>query len=226
MSAEKHLGHRERMRNKAELIGLEFLSEHEQLEIILYSVIPRGNTNETHELLDRFHSIYGVLTADAEELKKVDGIGSKAADFLRMLPSVLGIVRRSKLFYENDGSIVLKDTKRAAEFVTSLFESSISENIFAIYLNKAYRVINYERLNEGSMDSVYFDVKKLMKHALINQAYFVILAHNHPSGNVRPSVEDRSVTNRTINALSNMNVVLYDHIIVSGDNYYSFRENG
>ena len=226
MEKEKHSGHRERMRTKVDLIGLEFMSEHEQLEVILYSVIPRGNTNEiAHELLRRFHSIYGVLSADTDELQKVDGIGSRAADFLHMLPSILGIVTRSKIAYENDGSIVLSDVKKAAEFSKTLFSNSISESVYAVYMNKAYRVINFERLSEGTMDGVFFDVKKVMKHALANESYYVILVHNHPSGNVRPSADDRMVTNKAAAAFRNMNVILYDHLIISGDKYFSFRED-
>lgn len=226
MDGEKHAGHRQRMREKVEKIGLAFLPEHEQLEYILYSVIPRGNTNEiAHELLQRFYSIYGVLSADVSELSAINGVGPRTAEFLHILPSVLGIVNRSKIAYENDNSIVLSDIKSTVDFVRTLFLDTISENIFIIYLNKSFRVINFERLNDGSMDSVAFDIGKTVRHAFLNNAYYIVAAHNHPSGYVNPSIDDMNATKRLDNAASILGITLLDHVIVSGDKYYSFREN-
>ncbi len=132
MDGEKHTGHRQRMKEKSKNIGLAFMHEHEQLEIILYAVIPRGNTNEiAHELLRRFHSIYGVLSADVNELVKVDGIGVRAAEFLHSLPSILGIVKRSKIAYDSDDSIVLSDTKSICTY--SVFGYNKREYIYNLF---------------------------------------------------------------------------------------------
>ncbi|MCI5893262.1 MAG: DNA repair protein RadC [Clostridiales bacterium] len=226
MDGEKHTGHRQRMKEKVKSVGLAFMHEHEQLEIILYAVIPRGNTNEiAHELLRRFHSIYGVLSADVNELVKVSGVGIRAAEFLHALPSILGIVNRSKIAYENDNSIVLSSVKSIVDFVQTLFLDTISENVFVVYLNKSFRVMSFERINDGSMDSVSFDIGKTVRHALLNNSYYIIAAHNHPSGSVNPSTEDITVTKRLNNAARALGIKLLDHVIVSGEKYFSFLEN-
>ena len=73
---ELHSGHRGRLDEKSRIIGLEFLEEHEQLEKLLFAVIPRGDTNAiAHALLNRFGSVYGVLTAEVEHLREVQGVG-------------------------------------------------------------------------------------------------------------------------------------------------------
>lgn len=226
MEAEKHLGHRRRMRDKAENIGLAFLPEHEQLEMILFDVIPRGNTNEiAHELLARFHSIYGVLTADVNELQRISGVGLKVAEYLHSLPSILGIVMRSKIAYDNDGITVLSNVELMVQFSRTLFYDSVSENIYAIFLNKKFKVIKFEWIGSGSMDGVDLKLNEVMRSAVLSNAYYIVLTHNHPSGSSTPSRSDCSVTRRFADAAKAIGVSLLDHIIISDDEYYSFRED-
>lgn len=93
-----HLGHRERLRLKAAEIGFEFLEEHEQLEMILFSAEKVKNTNEiAHELLDTFGSLGNVLRASKEELMTVWGVGPAMADFITWLPSYVGLIERAMM---------------------------------------------------------------------------------------------------------------------------------
>lgn len=225
MEPGKHYGHRQRMREKAELTGFQFLPEHEQLEMILYAVIKRGNTNEiAHDLLERFHSIYGVLTADMSELVKIKGVGIGVAEFLHTLLPISGIVERSKAAYESGGEVVFDHIDSTVRFLRSLFTDLISERLYAVYLNKTYRVIKYESLSDGSMDGLHFDIPSAIRSALLNNAYYIVLAHNHPSGNMKPSSADLRATGDFAAAARAVGITLLDHVILSSNSYYSYRE--
>lgn len=225
-SKNNHKGHRERMREKSKNGNLTFLPEHEQLETILFSVIPRGNTNViAHELLKAFGTIYGVLSADIESLVQVDGVGIKVAEFLHNLPTILGIVQRSKLAFENNNEFVLDKLSKLKDFSISLFSNTVSEEFYAIYLNKNCHMIKFEKISEGSMDKLFVHVGRIARNALINNSYYVAITHNHPSNMAYPSDDDVRATRQISDALSAVGIELFDHIIVAGDKYYSFSEN-
>ena len=225
-SKSSHHGHRDRMREKLEHGSLADFPEHEQLEVLLFSVIPRGNTNEiAHELLRRFGSIYGVLSADTNSLIQVEGVGERVADFLHNSPAVLGVVMRSKVLYETDNRFVLKDTDRLKEYLFSLYADTIAERAYILFLNKGFRLIKYELICEGSIDEVYLDIKMAVRRALMNHAAYVVLTHNHPSGLVFPSDSDIISTRELSEALNTVKIGFWDHVIVGGNQYYSFRES-
>ena len=225
-SNNTHDGHRIRMREKLESGNLADLPEHEQLEILLFSVIPRGNTNEiAHELLKKFGSIYGVLSADISSLLEVDGIGARVADFLHNLPAVLGVVMRSKISYETDNKFLLNDINTLKDYLFSLFSDTVSERAYILFLNKRFRLIKFEKISDGSLEQVYIDISKAVRRAILNNAAYVVLTHNHPSGSVMPSDADISSTRELDEALNTVGIGLLDHIIIGGDSYYSFRES-
>lgn len=103
------------------------------------------------------------------------------------------------------------------------------EALMAVFLNTKNRVIDYEEISLGTIDSSIVHPREVFRNAIINKAYSIILCHNHPSGDVTPSVEDRNVTNRLKKAGELIGIQVLDHVIISGinkDSYYSFRENG
>ena len=216
-SNNTHDGHRIRMREKLESGNLADLPEHEQLEILLFSVIPRGNT--------KFGSIYGVLSADISSLLEVDGIGARVADFLHNLPAVLGVVMRSKISYETDNKFLLNDINTLKDYLFSLFSDTVSERAYILFLNKGFRLIKFEKISDGSLEQVYIDISKAVRRAILNNAAYVVLTHNHPSGSVMPSDADISSTRELDEALNTVGIGLLDHIIIGGDSYYSFRES-
>lgn len=211
------------MRRKIEESSFDALPEHEQLEVILFSVIHRGNTNEiAHRLLQKHGSIYGVLTADVDTLTEVEGVGKRVAEFLHSLPAVLGVVMRSKIMYETGGG--LENIEALKTYLFSLFADSISERVYVLFLNRKLQVIRFEKVGEGTIEDAYIDVVRIARSAVINNAAFVVLTHNHPSGTASPSAVDMTATREVKESLELLGVELLDHIIISGDRYYSFRE--
>lgn len=210
-----HLGHRRRITEKSDIMGFEFLEEHEQLEKILFAVIPRGNTNEiAHELIDRFGSIYGVLSAEVDNLETVKGVGKRTAEYLHDLLPLLGVIERSMM--KGKTGIILDSEDKIGEYAKSLFYDKSVENLYMICLNSANQVIRFDKVSEGAHASTDISVHKIAKAAVSAEASYVILAHNHPGGTTEPSYQDCVLTQEISTVLKVLGINLKAHIIVAG----------
>ena len=208
-----HDKHRERMDKKAKLGGLHNMPEHEVLEIILFSVIPRGNTNEiAKRLIDRFGSLYRVLIADENELAEIEGVGMRTAKFLTSLYDILGIVERSALSPKGQ----IKTEVDAINYAKTFFYGKLTEHIFLITLNSAGNVIGSYDLGSGSDDELHIYPKNIVVKALSDKASSVIIAHNHPGGTLTPSFADVQMANKLKTVLEAVDIKLLDCIIVAG----------
>ena len=93
-------------------------------------------------------------------------------------------------------------------------------------LNNHLEIINSVMLSHGGLVGASVDIRELLRHALLAQATSVILCHNHPSGNLRPSREDNDLTEKVRKACQTMSIKFLDHLIVADNNYYSYTEQG
>lgn len=213
-----HEGHRQRICKKAGILGLEFLEPHEQLEKLLYAVIPRGDTNEVaHNLLDTFGSIKDVLCADVKSLTEVDGVGPRTAEFLHDLPILLGIVERC--IFTKGHTYILDTPEKIGKFVKSMFYGHLVEILYAICLSNKKKLIRSYKISEGTAEQTSVSVHKIARLAILNEASYIVLAHNHPGGRCEPSMADLKMTAQVRTALSALGVQLMGHVIVSGDEY-------
>lgn len=227
MAAGEHEGHRKRLDDKSNLLGFAFLEEHEQLEKLLFAVIPRGNTNEiAHQLLKQCGSLYGVLTADVKELIKVPGMGNRAAQFLHDLYPLLGCVERCML-KEGDKKYPDVSTAEArGKYVKTLFYGELVENFYLVSVNKSMQAYRFDKISQGSKEETSVYVQEVVKQALRTQADGVLIAHNHPSGNLHPSQADLQITRQLHMAMQAVGINLIDHIIVGGGEFLSLKELG
>ena len=210
-----HKGHRQRLDEKSKLMGMEFLEEHEILEEILFTAIPRGNTNEiAHRLLERFGSIYGVLTADVDLLEDVEGVGHRTAIYLHNLYSVCGILERSDFSVSNKN--ILDSDEKIGEYVKSLFYGKVLENLYMICLNSGKQIIRFDKISEGTFDSANIEIQKIVRKAVSINASYVIIAHNHPGGKLSASYADCITTREIKNSLDAVGIKLLAHIICAG----------
>ena len=93
-------------------------------------------------------------------------------------------------------------------------------------MNQSARVIDKVRISRGGIDRTVVDVRSILREALLQRATQIALIHNHPSGNTRPSMEDRRLTEQVNKAAQTMNIRLTDHVIISDGKYYSFSDEG
>ncbi len=219
-----HDKHRQRVDKKVCEYGLDSLEPHEQLEYLLFAVIPRGDTNKTaHRLLDKYVTVSAVLNADPEELEKIQGVGHRTAMFLTSLPSLLGIVERG---IEFDKPPELFNFKSIADFTKTYFYGKLNEAVYLFSLNSAYRLLAAHKVSEGIAGEVYAFPSRLVKQAIRDNASNVLIVHNHPNGIINPSNGDMKLSHRIYDAFKAVDIELHDSVVVSGNRYFSMRENG
>ena len=215
-----HSGHRERMLDKL-LKSPESFSDYELIEVLLYSVIPRKNTNDVaHRLFNVFGSVEKIFDASAKELMSVDGIGKKvAAQIITFGQIVKRIDLKNTPEYKCDCFATIKK-----EFIEYFFGLNFEKLIVALF-DSSKKFITKVVFSEGQHANVSVDMTEVAKAFAVNKPAFAIIAHNHPSGNIEPSKED-DFTTKKINVLCDMHgVVLLDHVIVSGNQAFSYNNS-
>ncbi len=214
-----HKGHRQRMWKKYLENGIESFEEHEILEMLLYSVYTRRNTNDiAHRLISRFGSLRGVVSADYEELCSMNDIGPSAAAAI----AFMGDYAR-KYAANNYTGIDLSMSEDLRRFCAELFGSCETEFSHVLYLDDSYCLVTEGRMARGSACHAEFDLKAIASKSIKNSCCNVVLVHNHPSGVAAASNSDVAVTRRTATALKNIGINLADHIIVASGDCYSMR---
>ena len=215
-----HDGHRERLRNKIKRFGFDCLEDHEKLEYLLFSFVPRRDTNSlSHELIATFGSFKKVLDADLDLLVGIKGLSENAALFLHSLPDVFST------YMAAEKEISLNNSHECAGAVIARIGKKPEEHFLILYLNDTGRILFSETFSSASGRSVTIDRDRLVTTAVKCRATYVVIGHNHPNGNVTPSEKDIEATNRVAQALSMVGIKLADHLIVSGLSYYSMKEN-
>ncbi len=214
-----HDGHRERLRERFISEGLDGFDEHQALELLLTYVIPRGDVNPiAHALITMFGSLGGVLSANARDLMRVNGIGERGAVFLSMIHAVT-----RRLQSENRrGRPQLKTPMAAGEYALGLLWRFKNEALCVICLDSAKRVLHTEKLPEGTVGETVIYPRQVVEIAIRSGAKGVILAHNHPSGDTTPSKNDIDTTDKIHSALEPIGIALIDHIIVGDGRFFSF----
>jgi DNA repair protein RadC len=124
--------------------------------------------------------------------------------------------------------VQITDSATSADFIRQFYgdDMEIYESMFVLLLNRANRTVGYAKISQGGITGTICDIKLVAKYAIDSLASSVILAHNHPSGTLRPSDADVMVTEKVKNALQLLDVTLLDHVILTADGYYAFAEHG
>lgn len=122
----------------------------------------------------------------------------------------------------------LTNSNDGAEFIRQFFSDDIEifESFFMLMLNRNNNTIGYCKISQGGIAGTYVDIKLICKYAVDSLCSAVIICHNHPSGNLKPSEADKQMTDKIKNALSVLEINLFDHLILTINNYYSFADNG
>lgn len=114
----------------------------------------------------------------------------------------------------------------AAKFISSVMKDQAREHFVALYLDGAHNIASYSIVSTGSANSAPVHPREVFQGAVLVGACALIVGHNHPSGELKPSDEDRAVTNRLVEAGKLLGMSLLDHLIVSEAGYFSFQEMG
>ncbi len=232
---KKHFeGHRERLREKFIKTDCEDLQEYEVLEFLLTYVVPRRDVKPlAKKLLEKFRDISGVLDANYEEInifaKEYKGLGDGERFFalLKLVRDMNILCQRNVACKEFDGHKFDTVTKVGSYLIQKIGHEK-DEKFLVLFLNNALKLIEEDGTLsfEGTIDQVPILPRKIAEKALLVKARGVILAHNHPSQNVTPSQDDIGTTKTIAKGLKTLGIELFDHIIVSKTDYFSFRKEG
>ena len=218
-----HDGHRMRVREKISATGTASLPDHEVLEYILFAFVPRRNTNEiAHALTEKFGDFADVLNADEEALRSVPGMTENAALFLSVLPELF---RRYAVCSSRKRPVV-SGRKAVREYIAKEMFGMPVEVAGLAALNVHDGLIRFERLAYGTGDGVALSARDAVEFALRTKAVSVVIAHNHPGGDPRPSQQDYDLTCEISRVLGSIGVRLADHIIYTDTDSFSFKDNG
>ena len=214
----------DRPREKLLAKGRTALSNAELIAILIGS----GNKEESAvDLSKRIlqsvdHNINRLGRMSVEKLMKFKGIGeAKAITILTALE--LGKRR------EHEPSSEIKKiatSKDVFYLMNPLFMDKTFEEFWVIYLNNSNKILSKELCSKGGITSTVVDIRLLYKRALELSAVGVIVCHNHPSGNTKPSVSDRELTNKIKQAGESLDIQLLDHLIITEKSYFSFADQG
>ncbi len=122
--------------------------------------------------------------------------------------------------------VYIKSSQDVYENFAYMFRQQVRERFVVFWLNSANRVIGFEIITEGLLNSSLTHPREVFRGAIVATCASIIIAHNHPSGNLEPSAEDLSITNQIVSAGKLLGIPVHDHIIFTDESYTSFAEKG
>lgn len=204
--------------------GADALSATELLAILINNgTRSKSAIDLARELLQlSSNSLSSLAKMSLKDLQKVKGVGPAKAVAIKAALQ-LGILLEEEALNQLP---VLRSSKDIAVYLRKRLQHESRESFIVVYLNKANRVLATEVVSTGGVTGTIADPKIIFKRALELQASHLILSHNHPSGNLRPSEADRKLTDKIKQAARLIDMEVIDHIIVSDQGYYSFADSG
>lgn len=216
-----YLGHRKRIKDKYKSAGIKGWQDYEILELILSYSIPRKDTKIiAKSLIDKFKSLSGVLEANIADLMSAGKISEHSALLLKLFKDVSSAYTGQKAL----GADIISSPELAIGYLGSVMKGSQDEQFYALFLDSSNNLISSKKLHDGVVNKSVIYPRKVVEFALTEKASGVIIAHNHPSGALKPSDEDSKATRAVKEALETVDISLLDHIIISKNGYFSFKK--
>jgi DNA repair protein RadC len=220
---KKGEGHRQRLRDKFLERGLDAFGDDEVLELLLALGTPRKDCKEpARALLKEFGSLPAVLEAPLPALRTIKGVGPTNCFALQF---VHGVARRY-LAERLKGKSYLRSSREVADYLVHTLRDLDREVLAVIFLDSEHAIIACEIVAEGTINTNTIYPRELIKRALAHNAAALVVAHNHPSGNLQPSAEDRRLTGLLHQACTLMHIRLLDHFVVGAGHPFSFADQG
>lgn len=211
-------------REKFLLKGAESLSDTELIAILLRSGTKHQNVIDlARSILSEVDNNLGAIRyLTFDDLKKFKGMGQCK---IVTLLAIFEIIKRIELTQQPQLRQIYS-SDNAAKIISPILKDLKHEECWILYLNRGNRLISKERLTVGGISATVVDIKLIIKSAIAKLASSIILVHNHPSGNRSPGEEDKMQTKKLKQAAATCDIILLDHLIIAGNNYFSFNDEG
>jgi len=222
-AAHDNSGHRARLRKRLLEGGAEALADHEILEYLLTTAIPRRDTKPlARGLLARFGSLAGVFNADPDALIRHPGMGETSAAAIRIVTLSASRFARSEAVI----APTLNSWNALITYLTIDMAHLTKERVRVLFLDTKNRLIRDDHVAEGSLDEAAIHPREIIRRALDLGAASLILVHNHPSGSPEPSRADIQITQKVAEAGRLLGIEVHDHVIIGREGHVSMRAKG
>ncbi|MAG21207.1 MAG: DNA repair protein RadC [Candidatus Marinimicrobia bacterium] len=216
-------GHRRRLREKFLKSGLDAFHDYEIIELLLTLGQPMKDCKPMAKAAVRkFGSVRGVLEASSRELTEVKGLGPNNIFGLRLARDIA----RRYLAERIEGKDFLQSSQEVIDYLKVNLRDRSREVFMVIYLNGRNQIMSMEEVFDGTLTTSAVYPREVVKQALDNDAAALIVVHNHPSGSPQPSKDDLEITRKLKDAAATIDVSVHDHIIIAGEETYSFADHG
>ena len=218
-----HKHHRKRLKKKFSESGVSALHDYEVLELLLSYAIPRRDVKPlAKELLSNFGSLKGIMDAEKDCLEKVKGVGLHTAILIKLIKEMGTMYLKEKAKEKPQ----ITCTRELIDYCKTYMGGLKDERFCVIYLDAQNRLTDIETIQEGIVNQAVVYPRKVLENALKQKASAVILVHNHPSGNVKPSDADIRLTKTIQETARMLDIIVHDHLIIGENRFFSFREEG
>ena len=221
--ANQNEGHRQRLRHKFLKSGLDGFHDYEIIELLLTLGTPRKDCKSVaREALKKFGTLKSVLEADPSKLKEIKGIGDNNVFGLKITQAVSRRFLADRIMDQD----FMRSSEEVIEYLKHNLRDKKREIFMVIYLNGRNQILQMEELFEGTLTTSAVYPREVVKRALDHAAAALVSVHNHPSGNPKPSQDDITITKKLKEAAESIDVSVHDHLIIAGNEVYSFADNG
>lgn len=214
----------DRPRDKMLSLGLSVLSNSELLSILISTgdrdIVALEQAKAVLSLAANNLSELGKLSLN--DLQKAQGIGLAKACLIAV---AIELGRRREIASPLE-RIVIKSSSDLAQYLKVMLKDYSCEVFAVVFLNRANKIKHFEIVSSGGISGTVADPRIILKRAVEQEASSLVLSHNHPSGNLKPSRADMLLTSKIKQAASYLDITVLDHIIVSDEGYYSFADEG
>ncbi|MDO8875248.1 MAG: DNA repair protein RadC [Pseudolabrys sp.] len=219
-AAPHYHGHRERLRGRFREAGADAVSDYELLELLLFRAIPQRDVKPlAKELVAKFGSFGEVIAAPRNRLKEVKGIGEAVVDELKIVHAAANRLTRGQA----QKRAVLSSWSSVLDYCRTAMAYADKEQFRLLFLDKRNQLIADEVQQVGTVDHTPVYPREVVKRALELSATALILVHNHPSGDPKPSRADIQMTQAIIDVAKPLGISVHDHIIVGREGHASFK---
>jgi DNA repair protein RadC len=217
-----YLGHRARVKEKfLNSLGSE-LHDYELLEILLFSAFTRKDSKPlAKKLIEKFGDISAVINADENLLREVEGVSDAVLVQIKLVQQIAQRISRKSLLQKP----ILNNFDVLVSHLSLFLKDLNHEAFYVLFLDKKYQLIEEQLIAKGENDFVLVSAKDVARRALMLHSSAIVLAHNHPSGDLKPSISDIKTTNEIVDVLKKLQIKVLDHLIISNLGSFSFKKN-
>ena len=214
-------GHRKRLRERFLQSGLDGFLDYEIVELLLTLGTPRKDCKQqAKEIIAKFKNLTSALDAKSEELQQIKGIGPSNVLGIKLFQAISERYSKDRI----ESKTLLNSPEKIFEYLKEKIGKKKKEYFVTLYFDTKNNLI-VDEISVGILNASLIHPREVFNKAIVNSASHIVIAHNHPSGDPNPSQDDIDTTKRLIEAGKIIGISIVDHIVVSNNSYYSFKEH-